>query len=215
MYRNRYARQGAEMTQAIVGVGPLDAWRGNQIADWALDAARSHAEANSLGSVTDNEADALRHFKWNARMTHEIGYDRARIIADNHEYITWEKMEVIGGTINKITLDSLMDLHNNKMGRAYATANRTGSYYDLFNLALKEGALITDLDQVPIKYGIERYQIYGAGRSRYVFMFVPQNDPDQRKFLTLSEVARKKAEAAAAKPKTPTFTPSNFGDRGR
>jgi hypothetical protein len=64
----------------------------------------------------NNEADAFRHAYVNFRMTKDMGVDAAKMFADAHERYSGNK---IGET--------MMDLHNNHMGRQLASNAYLGS----------------------------------------------------------------------------------------
>jgi hypothetical protein len=57
--------------------------------------------------------DAFLHTYWNALNTRGIGYDLAKEVGDNHEYVR----------IPELRLEWEMDLHNNEVGRQITIAN--------------------------------------------------------------------------------------------
>lgn len=105
----RLARAGwGEIFDAVIGVGPFDAYRARQIANEALAA----AQRTGLPGLHNGPADAWRHCYWNCRMTAVLGADQAETIANNHEAHG-------GGPAN----ENAMDTFNNAVGRACGSAN--------------------------------------------------------------------------------------------
>lgn len=95
-------RQEEELTQAW-RAGPIDALQARSDAQTALRDTR----ATRLPGLHNGPADAWRHCYWSCLMTHSIGAQQARTVADTHE-------EFGGNPANELT----MDLHNNAEGRA-------------------------------------------------------------------------------------------------
>ena len=87
--------------------------------------------------TTDNELDAFRHAMWNASMTQKIGFARAKLWGDAHEY----------GNPRRIpnALNEQMDLHNNAVGRNIGnepTFGFPGEYAaSVIKTAIKSGRL--------------------------------------------------------------------------
>ena len=158
------------------------AFRVRNISNWANELAEEHAMANNWfyegRPITwENEADALRHFVGNARMTRNFGINEARIIADENEVFTWNRVNVQGGQAIRIGHDSLMDLYNDHMGRVYAERYPDLSEIELFQKALANGDLITDSgnrEHIQRIFGFRNDQIFSnnEGNSRYVLVFV-------------------------------------------
>ncbi len=136
------------------GVSFSDVSKARKIADECRDAgvqyAKDHNLRDSKGNLItwDNEADAYRHYTWNAKMTREIGKDKAEKIATNHEKAATRNK---GGYDKKTKTykysdASKMDLHNNKLGRDMASdpRNKNKSADDLFDEALKSNKVITN-----------------------------------------------------------------------
>jgi len=139
-----------------IGVGNTN--KGREIGDWARDNGVEYAQTHGLSKTWDNEADAYRHFLWNAGMTRAMGSDAAAVIATRHETANW--IADLGASPGEImTLDvplaSLMDLNNNDLGRRMAASseNENKTYDQIFDDALSSGRLITSLDQVPGQFG--------------------------------------------------------------
>lgn len=151
-------RQGARFDKVFSARG---------LANECLEAAERYARMKRLDSVVDNEADAYRHFTWNAKMTQQLGWEQADIIASNHEQFDWiknhgAKFNENGVATFEIPLASLMDIHNNDVGRRMAISkeNINANPELLFQTALKNGNIITKLDQVPGFLGFESGLVY-------------------------------------------------------
>ncbi|MCL2837694.1 MAG: hypothetical protein FWE04_01310 [Oscillospiraceae bacterium] len=168
---------------------------GNYIANWARNIGAEHAKANNwLGAdgeliTWDNEADALRHFVWNARMTREIGNAAATRIADNREVFTWTHTNIQGGTAVRIGFNSLMDLHNNEMGRLYAETFPHLDYRELFDRAMADGNIITCVEEVQRMFGFRNDHIFSneQGNARHVIRFLPTNSNEPWHYMTYEE----------------------------
>lgn len=144
-------------------VGPGAIIEANEIASKWRDKGVKYAKDNNLSITWDNEADAYRHFGWNAEMTRELGKNKASFIATNHEaaYMTIKGQydNVFGDhPVLEFSLATLMDLHNNKVGRNLADSEYFSDYSidELFQLALDSDVVITSLDQVSSKYGFSK-----------------------------------------------------------
>ena len=80
---------------------------------------------NKVYITWENEADALRHMEWNAIMTREMGIEKAKYFADNHEFYALKEMKYVN-SVSEYTVHcainsaTLMDLYNNKIGRVLA-----------------------------------------------------------------------------------------------
>ena len=72
--------------------------------------AKAEARRRYPDSVTDGIGDAFRHCYWNALMTREQGEALAEKFANEHENFDLGPKDSIRSTI--------MDLHNNKVGRS-------------------------------------------------------------------------------------------------
>ena len=174
---NKYVETIAEALKSGYATSIRSLWKGNEIGDWAREYAIKYAEirgfrtSNGEIKTWDNEADALRHFSWNAKMTREIGIRDAEIIAFNHENVTWETEDCKDGFVAKLTFSSLMDLHNNKMGRLYATQYANLSYATLFLKANSENNVIISLEQVKEKYKLDDTQIFIDNNTKYINLY--------------------------------------------
>jgi RHS repeat-associated protein len=162
---NKFLQTTLEGLTATIKVGPYDTFIGGWvIANDARERALDYAKQHNLTVTWDNEADAYRHFIWNAEMTRQIGLEEAAFIATNHEaaFITviGQYEGVFGNApVLEIQLSTLMDLWNNKVGRNMANNSvlTSKSTDELFELALKSNALITSpLDQVTKRYGFSK-----------------------------------------------------------
>lgn len=82
----------------------------------------------------NDAADAWRHFRWNFAMAQSMGPNAASAFANSHEV-----------SHPNDPSESTMDLHNNAMGRAFATNPATKNLRpnDAANLALRSGCLQT------------------------------------------------------------------------
>jgi hypothetical protein len=150
------------------------------IANWARDEALNYAKAHNWyepdGTPTtwDNEADAYRHFIWNAKMTMDIRSRDAEIVATYHEMVTYDYINVTGGKAYIVPFDSLMDANNNYYGRLYADMYPELSYSELFDKAFKDGVLITSLDQVATAYNLQTHEIFiGVDGKSFIYVYVP------------------------------------------
>jgi hypothetical protein len=132
-------RQAEELTQ-VWRVGPIDALRARADARRAL----ADARRSGLPGLHNGPADAWRHCHWNCLLTHSIGEDQAREVADTHE-------EFGSNPANETT----MDLHNNGVGRGcgLATRNCWGCCMDRLSLAglliIPDYAGVASLPPVP------------------------------------------------------------------
>jgi hypothetical protein len=90
------------------------------------DKAESAAEKiYPLWSQEDGPGDAFRHLYWSALMTVHLGFAMAKYVGDQHENIEGDYQErVKKGDLHKRTL---MDLHNNHVGRQIGLANPRSS----------------------------------------------------------------------------------------
>ena len=93
-----------------------------------------------------NEVDACRHFTWNVLLTHELGTKKAEIITTNHE-IFWRQSTYK----SEFARESIMDLWNNTQGRKYAVSHPEKESMELFYLALSEGNIIRNLEEVTLE----------------------------------------------------------------
>jgi len=82
-------------------------------------------------SAWNNEADAFRHAFWNYKMAKTMGVDRAKLFADAHERYS---RNAVGETI--------MDLHNNNVGRQLFIGNPTGNPTSIIQNAINVGKLM-------------------------------------------------------------------------
>lgn len=144
--------------------GYRDIYDANRIANWARDNGVEYAQNHGYSQTWDNEADAYRHFLWNAGMTRQLGLEAADIIGTRHETANWEAyfgVKIGEQTTLDIPLASLMDLWNNGVARSMASSPgyQDNTYDELFTIALSEGKLITSIDQVPGKYGFTKNDI--------------------------------------------------------
>ncbi len=162
-YRPQTIKEGMEDVKQLPWGNKSSFTTAKTYADHALESAQKYAKIKGLGSVEDNEADGYRHFIWNARMARDIGWEPADIIASNHEEFDWK--ENYGAQFNdkgvatfEIPPASLMDLHNNHVGRQMAMDKqyRNTHHEELFQIALKNGNIITTLDHVPAFYGFDK-----------------------------------------------------------
>lgn len=141
-------------------------WDANIMANAARDKGVEYARNKGWGNKTwDNEADAYRHFRWNADMVRSLGSDKANTIATNHERANWlmDHGAIPGQSMTfDIPLSSLMDMHNNRVGREMASDPELGQRTpdELFNKALESGKLITTPDQTPGTYGFNRDWVF-------------------------------------------------------
>lgn len=127
----------------------------------ALDMANNYAYDHGLNSTWNNEADAYRHFMWNAMLTRNVGYYETRFITNLHEYIGMEDYGWLDNSIRftnynsawvygRMNQETFMDLWNNQVGRELAN-NRNFSHMngdELFEMALHNEWLITSADSV-------------------------------------------------------------------
>lgn len=130
--------------------------------------ANNYAYKHGLDSAWNNEADAYRHFMWNAMMTRHIGYYEAKFISNIHEYESMSDDGWIDNTLRispensvwfygSMNQEILMDLWNNQVGRELAN---NACYSDmngdqLFRIALENNWLITDANNVFQFLGIQ------------------------------------------------------------
>ena len=126
-------------------------------ANLALSMANNYAYSHGLDSTWNNEADAYRHFMWNAMLTRHVGYYEARFITNLHEYMAMEDYGWLDDSTRFTTYNSpwvygrmnqemFMDLWNNQVGRELAN-NSDFSHMngdELFEMALQNGWLVTD-----------------------------------------------------------------------
>ena len=97
---------GQEKLEAILAVGPLDAWQANSDGLTARDAATN--SGLSLRGEHNGQMDAYRHCVWTCLMTESIGADQARVIANIHEKA--------GNDRGQPSYEYNMDIFNNEVG---------------------------------------------------------------------------------------------------
>jgi len=177
----------AAMAGAALNAGPISAIRGNSHASWARDTASRFAEISDFRNplftgecdepefkTWDNEADAMRHFLWNARMTRQLGNDTAQSIANHRESLDWARVDIEGGQAVRIGFDSLMDLYNDHMGRVYAQRYPNLSEFELFVKAISNGDVITSPYDVQNFFGLRNRHLFSCPEGgRYVLVFEP------------------------------------------
>ncbi len=90
----------------------------------------------------DDESDAFRHAYWSYSMAQKFGEDNAKVIGDGHEA---NPANSYYGTHNQTDGQTLMDLHNNRVGRElFKEYGNSGlSPRDIIKKALKDGRLQT------------------------------------------------------------------------
>jgi len=178
---------------SVTGVSPLLVRR---TANWATDIAEQHAmdlglfHENGDPNLWHNEADAMRHFLWNARMTRDFGRSQAASVADRYEMVTWSNTRLQGGIAYRVSFASLMDMANNAVGREYASRYPDLSYDELFVRAWEDGSLITSLDGVPNLHGLSVDQIFVDGFDRSVLLFLPNDSRQPLFFMTMEDYKR-------------------------
>ena len=141
-----------------------------KISEDARKAGETYAKAMGYTQSWDNKADAWRHFLWNARMTREIGYSEAKVLANNHELkgvmdLNWvdnsTKFQTAGSvrTYTKMNQAVLMDLWNNQVGRELANNVdfKDKSYNELWEYAVQNNLIIQNAEDVYKFLGIESY----------------------------------------------------------
>lgn len=188
-----------ELIYDIWNVNIANVIKANDIASWARDMGVQRAELlwfyDEYGTLVtwDNEADAYRHFLWNARMTRELGRTVAAKIANRHEVVTWDSKRVNGGIVYFVNLSSLMDMYNNAVGREYAENNPNEDYVKLFSrAAFIDGALILELSFVQDAFGLSDWQIMTrADGTQYTNIYVPDDPNGQIEFLTYEQYVNK------------------------
>jgi RHS repeat-associated protein len=126
-----------EKQAAVHTLGYWNAYQAGQIAQNRLKAAYDYSVRHGMGgNALDNEADAYRHFTWNAENTNAFGKDKAKTIADNHETYG---ADGFGGSSS-----SKMDLWNNSLGRDFASRFSGNVSDSLWGLALAMGLPVTN-----------------------------------------------------------------------
>lgn len=117
-----------EASKQIWRVGPFDAWQAKKDADTS----RRSAAASGLPGQRDGPRDAYRHALWNCLMTLSIGASQAKVVGDTHEELATAHPNV-----------TLMDLHNNAIGRMLGgRAKNASECDDLVLAALRRGNLL-------------------------------------------------------------------------
>ena len=180
----------AELAHNLFAVDPIRIGIAIHNSNQARDAGVKYAEEYNLYEgdqliTWDNEADAYRHFIWNAMMTDSIGSYAAKIIAGNHEWVSYSQKKVEGGIVYNVNVASLMDINNNLKGVAYAIAHPNMDKDELFKLASKNGDIITSLEQAKSAYGLTDKNIFYDGNGvQYVKVFISDEDSSKSKFLT-------------------------------
>lgn len=106
-----YGSDLGEIFGCVWAVGPVDCNRAKGAAD---DANNTVGELANNGTFTvdslhNGKGDAFRHCYWNALMSHRIGADQAKEVADAHE-----------DKEGQPAAEKDMDLHNNQVGRDIA-----------------------------------------------------------------------------------------------
>lgn len=114
----------------------------------------------------ENEADALRHFVWNAMVARNYGQEVAKAAGDAHEIQNVktaklsEKGTKLGDEIiyTQFNQSTLMDLFNNAAGRHFAVSEalKDYSYEELFQDAKSKDRVITDAATVYDRLGISK-----------------------------------------------------------
>lgn len=156
-----------EKWEALCKVGPFDATSIYNIGNSTLIAAQNYALEKGLTSVTDNIADAYRHFSWNYDAVKKgISVEDVMQATTNHEVLTQQYMGKDSNGIKyyKVALSSLMDLQNNKAGRYQATldANRNKTSREVFDRLASYGGVVTSLEHVKQIWGIKDDWLYSA-----------------------------------------------------
>ena len=156
-----------EKWEALWKVGPFDATSINNIGNSTLIAAQDYALENGLTSVTDNIADAYRHFSWNYDAVKKgVSVEDVMQATTNHEVLTQKYMGKDSNGIKyyKVALSSLMDLQNNKAGRYQATlnANSNKTSREVFDRLASYGGVVTSLEHVKQIWGIKDDWLYSA-----------------------------------------------------
>ncbi len=155
----------SEVWDAVTMVGVQDAYNIYKIAKTADRKAKQYAtELNILGEV-DNEVDAFRHFSWNYDCVKQgVPVNDLAEFTTNHEVRT---QNCVGLDVNriiyyKVTLASLMDLHNNQVGRYQATLsyNKGKEAKEVFKSVLIDGGIITSLEKVKSVWSIKEEWIF-------------------------------------------------------
>jgi len=156
-----------EKWDALWKVGPFDAVSINNIGNSTLIAAQKYALEKGLTSVTDNIADAYRHFSWNYDAVKKgISVEDVMQATTNHEVLTQKYMGKDSNGIKyyKVALSSLMDLQNNKVGRYQATLdeNKHKTSREVFDQLASYGGVVTSLEHVKQIWGIKDDWLYSA-----------------------------------------------------
>jgi RHS repeat-associated protein len=92
-------------------VGPYDALRGKTLADQSFE----DAKRTGLPGAGNGLQDAYRHCLWSCRMTQELGFKQAKLIADEHENA--------GDRNGQKPWERKMDEANNDAGRNCASGS--------------------------------------------------------------------------------------------
>ena len=157
------------------GLNVFNLFKANAHATTARDNAVQYAKDNNFytnGTLVtwDNVADAHRHFLWNALMTRDISQQKAQIIADAHEIAPMVNnslgefslgMDASGKATYTLTgyfsAATLMDFHNNKIGRTMAANSEYAhlSADQLFSLAKDQGLLILSTNDSFKHFGLD------------------------------------------------------------
>jgi hypothetical protein len=160
IYEN-HSKPAEAAKDILSGVWPWDVLNvHDDYGPWAEDLALQYAKdrnmieynVNNDPITWDNEADALRHFAWSARMTKEMSKEKAETVAGNHERNVYYR--TLSGYVRFVPLENIMDEHNNAAGTEYADKLKsddyaaTGPYVKLFTEAKNDGKLILTLDDV-------------------------------------------------------------------
>lgn len=161
-------------------------------------AAKSYAESHDpqyyKGTLItwDNESDAYRHFGWNFMITRAWGANAAEAATANHEFIETKNYSIVSksndSVVVSIQVATLMDFHNNRMGRNLASSEyfSSKSADEMFKLALDANVIITSLDQVAGKYGFDSSLIYKGAEGK-LYINAKINLVDSKKGLTVDD----------------------------
>ena len=179
-----------EQWNAFWSAGILDSLKIKDIATESLKSAQEYAKELGLKNVTDNIADAFRHFSWNYKSVKAgIGKSTVEQVLTNHEVVVQKEVyKDQKSTYYRIPTASLMDLYNNKMGREQATdkTNKNKTAREVFD-AVKNN-LIKSLDEVPKFYNFDPSRVKNDGESYVIIKNGLVADPSKIEVVNLDEV---------------------------
>lgn len=122
----------------IIILNPIDGYNSVVTVEMSLNSAKENYPCDKGFSFENTKADAFRHAFWNALMTKYSNFDFADKFSTAHES---------GSTTENATL---MDLHNNKIGRELAKKYPSATEAQLIELLLqKKYIYIEDMKNIP------------------------------------------------------------------